>query len=146
MPSTVVFYGGTKKTLMFLDIAQIGSQILRCNQIQFIQRTGFYLRSKAPRIMLHIRDKLLIDIAGAFFEQVIYRFVMQIEGGAVDTGRGADFLDGDVCEVLLFQKRQKRLIHFRGGSEIFAFGFGQRETSSLREASAERHEQRFVSS
>ena len=93
--------------------------------------------------MLHIRDKLLIDIVGAFFEQVIYRFVMQIEGGAVDTGRGADFLDGDVCEVLLFQKR---LIHFRGGSEIFAFGFGQRETSSLREAPAERHEQRFVSS
>lgn len=81
--------------------------------------------------MLHIRDKLLIDIACAFFEQVIYRFVMQIEGGAVDTGRGADFLDGDVCEVLLFQKRQKRLIYFRGCSEIFAFGFGQRETSSF---------------
>ena len=61
---------------MFLDIAQIGNQILRCNQIQFIQRTGFYLRSKVPRIMLHIRDKLLIDIACAFFDQVIYRFVM----------------------------------------------------------------------
>lgn len=46
---------------------------------------------------------------------------MKIESGAIHFGHRAKFLDGDVLEILLLQKRQECFVHAHGGVEILAF-------------------------
>ena len=67
----------------------------------------------------------------ALRQQVVYRHIVQIESGAVDACRFANFFHRNVGEIFRFQELQKRLIHLDGGGKIFTFRFIQEAPPSF---------------
>ena len=117
-----VFRRCAEKPPVLPDIAQIGHQIFRRDEVKLFQRTGMQLCDEDFRIVGHIVLKMTIHMLHALGEQVADGFIVEIKGGAVDARRFADLLDRDIGEILLFKKRQECLVHPDGGSKIFALG------------------------
>ena len=74
---------GAKDTPVRFDIVQIGCQILRRDQVQFLQRTGLKIRHKLRSVMGHYLDKSVDDISGTFCQKVVHRFVVQMKANRI---------------------------------------------------------------
>lgn len=81
--------------------------------------------------LAHVLQEAFGHILYTLGQQIADCFVMQIKGGPVYPGLLADFFNGDVRQVLLFQQSQKGFVHSGCGAEIFAFRFVQEIASPL---------------
>ena len=87
---------GTEQPLVIFDIVQIRRQILRCDEIQFLQWSGLQLVKEFSHIHGHGLDKPVYEIPRTLSQQIIHRFIVQIEGGTVDPCLFADFFHRDI--------------------------------------------------
>lgn len=118
-----LFYRSFEKPPVFFYKSKVRSQILRGDKHECLEWSALKLFGGDLGFWRKAGKEAVCNILSGFSEQIRRILVMKIKGGAVNFGELADFLNGNILKILLFQKAYKGFVHFHGSIEVLAFVF-----------------------